>query len=343
MGSTNLAELVAHGAEAALAAFRTVDHATRTWYSGRALCNKIVAISPEVVDPIRMKYNDTAEPLPPDSSLRMKAKFERIYRDHPDLATTCFGGRMPSFAQKLMVKWSDWRMFPSYLATVCDIKLISEAADDERLEFKIRFETDEAGRMLPDAMKEPMSIDLDVDMSEWSYAPESETDCVRFEINSLLEHLASGTCTDSLKGIFVFVPDDAEGEPRATEVCWQSNPVNFGQLSVCLPPPLSSCLLAFGVLLMQHMRIGYRTAPSTTPHWREGELIYRLLPGVDPQSTNGSLSNRKRKQVQVASHGARQQQKAAQSGTGSSGGGSSAAGSSGAGPSGVGPSGVCFD
>jgi len=113
------------------------------------------------------------------NSATMLAKFKSIYDSHPELSeseSTAPGGKqpMPTFNQTIWCKWSDWRRFPHYPATVMDINLIHDTVtDDARIMYVVRFDTDDNMNQLAGHMKMEQELFLDPDMNEWQYTDPS--------------------------------------------------------------------------------------------------------------------------------------------------------------------------
>ena len=94
--------------------------------------------------------------LPPSALDRLT---NMMIDDYPMLfETTSPGYEMPGWNQKI---WKKWRpeMPHYYQATVINADVLSEGADDERLQYCIRF----------DDTNEVMLVFLDPDMTKWSY------------------------------------------------------------------------------------------------------------------------------------------------------------------------------
>ena len=78
---------------------------------------------------------------------------------------------MPTFNQTIWCKWSDWRRFPHYPATVMDINLIHDTVtDDARIMYVVRFDTDDNMNQLAGHMKMEQELS---DMNEWQYTDPS--------------------------------------------------------------------------------------------------------------------------------------------------------------------------
>ena len=99
----------------------------------------------------------------------MIAKFGELEAEYPGLFATNFPGiSMPKWKATIYKKWDP--SFPHYRATVIDVRLVTEADNDERLKYTIRYDTDEDGNPLEDNDdKYIREHELDPDMNEWGY------------------------------------------------------------------------------------------------------------------------------------------------------------------------------